>query len=381
MKTPTYHESKPNNKQLIRWCKGHSSGINTLITIAHLPIFSSSSLIISANEWQLNGFLMIFLKDTFARGAVPFLSLISGYLALTSYLKHGYCRMIVNKAKRLLIPLALFNLLFILVFSYHAQVSNPSYRADLSLYPFNLVGWLQAMFAINVLPANPPLYFLKDLFLCFLLLPLLFGLAKLRYINILFAAWLLYKVIYVKTTLIVPFAPLEFFRIDILFAFYVGMMLYHHGKDITLNNNKLNVKIIISYLFFCLIMAYPLLILNQSEYPHLFLWLKFLIKLGGGISALCLMSMLCQPKLLADMLRLLSKYSFTLFLTHNFTFLFIPRLFLAYFDRPYLTNLSGWFYVFVSLTGAFVAAIIIYEIWRYSKVGLRNLFSAIYRKV
>ena len=154
--------------------------------------------------------------------------MISGYLAIISLEKYGYFKLLVNKAKRLIWPLFWVNLLFIVLITYPTQAIDPNVRTDLKIYPFNLLGWFQATFAFYRLPANQPLFFLKDLYTCFLLIPILFYLAKIKYINLLLIVWMAYKCIYLKTVFVLPVFPTIFFRFDIVFAFYLGILLFHY---------------------------------------------------------------------------------------------------------------------------------------------------------
>lgn len=332
------------------------------IVIAHLPLLDNSTLVETAEKWQLNSFLIIFLKNTFIKGGVPLLSFISGYLALITYLHRGYLSTIKNKTVRLLVPMFFMNLLFIILVTYPSQSANATFRPDLSIAPFDFFGWIQASVAFYRLPANAPLYFLKDLFVCFLILPLLFVVIKVRYLNILMLLWLVYKVYVVKTTFIIPFYPFIFFRIDILLAFYLGLMASYYHKSMPIFSLKLSVIVPVSYLLYCFFAAYLMLIFSPKEQPQLFLWLNFSIKLLGVMATIFLVRLLLYSPAITKYLGRLSKYSFTLFLTHVFS-LGAVRFFPFYYSLPLLNQWRGWLAVVLVLLFSVAVSIISYVLW------------------
>jgi hypothetical protein len=218
------------------------------MTFAHLGILNHLSRMNSAAELDFDNWLMVFLKAGLAKSGVPLLSLISGYLAVVSRERYGYLKVLLRKARRLVWPLFWSNLLFIVLITYPAQAQDPNVRPDLDIYPFNLPGWLQATFAFYRIPANEPLYFLKDLYTCFLLLPLLLVVARVRYLNVAVIVWMAYKSIYLQSAFFFEIYPLWFMRFDIVFAFYIGILLNFWKKDLVIENLNVNLGLILIFL-------------------------------------------------------------------------------------------------------------------------------------
>lgn len=175
---------------------------------------------------DVGNYLHAMLSGVIAVGALPLLSIISGYLALFTFQKYGYGQTLQKKFYRLFLPMLFWNLLFAL-YIYSVQASGTSFRPDLKLYPlFPLsVDWVLGVLALFKLPANPPLYFLRELLLCFVLLPLLSRAARRWYTAVplmLLIAWMAVNRIHLYF----------FLRIDIYGFFVLGLFLAHHRAEL-----------------------------------------------------------------------------------------------------------------------------------------------------
>lgn len=339
--------------------------------LAHLFILDSEGVLNRALPLTLDNWLTVFLKSILSKSGVPLLSLISGYLAVYSLRNYGYFRLLLNKARRLLWPLVWANLLFILLITWPTQAANPAERPDLAIHPFNLYGWFQATFAFYKLPANQPLFFLKDLFTCFLLLPLLLAAARVRYLNFLVLVWMAYKCIYLKSVFILPVYPTWFFRFDIVFAFYTGMLLFLHGKSLVIASRKLNFALVGGFAAVCCAVGAIYVLLPKAEHNVLFLWLDFTVKVVSVFGSIALMSLLhANPGPFSRLLRYLSPYAYSMFLTHAFSFTFYHRLFLRHFGQPDFFGWSGSLYI----VGIFAVAIAL-------AVGLRMAWGRLSTRV
>ncbi|MFW2830270.1 acyltransferase family protein [Sphingomonas sp. ID0503] len=162
------------------------------------------------------GILRIILMEGVGRSAVPLLGMISGWLVGSSAEKRGYGAFLYGKARTILLPMLLWNL-FSIVF-----VSGAAY-----------LGWIQAPIPTNpwwfldellcfVTPndINVQTYFLRDLFLCMALAPLLVR-WKDRWLLLLalfFSGWAIYGVKF----------PL-FLRPQIMVFFSIGILARRHG--------------------------------------------------------------------------------------------------------------------------------------------------------
>lgn len=334
------------------------------VMLVHLPFFDTATLIHDSSELSFANVVEFFLKDTFSKGAMPFLSLLSGYLAIKSYYRDGYVKNMLTKGKRLLIPMFWANLLLILWFAYPTQSINPNYRADLALAPFNLWGWIQALFGVYKLPANPPLYFLKDLFVCFLLLPILLPTLKYRWLSVAVWVWMAVKSMMAWPVFLIPYFPFIFFRFDIIFAFYTGLMCYHWHSKLLFTDKTFCKKVIVIYALFCVVSSVVMVLLPSGEYEFLFKLIKFLVKLFGVFTAVVMMSLLVDYKgIFTTTLKKISKYTFTIFLTHIYSIILAEQFFLKHFGVPTFANWSGWFFVIGLLLFSIVFAAVWYEIW------------------
>lgn len=344
------------------------------MTFAHLFVINHLGLMNRASQLDFDNWLMVFLKAGLAKSGVPLLSLISGYLAVVSLERYGYFKVLWRKAKRLVWPLFWFNLLFIILITYPAQSQDPTVRPDLEIYPFNLYGWFQATFAFYKLPANQPLYFLKDLYTCFLLLPLLLVVSRIRYLNVLVIAWMAYKCIYLKSAFLFEVFPLWFIRFDIVFAFYVGILLYHWQKQLVIRNRTVSLALVALFLGATALASVAFVILARPEHTVFFLWADFIVKVCSVAGCVGIMSLLSgHTGWLSRGLDWMSPYAYTLFLTHVFTFTFFTRAYLYFLPKPQFFGVSGTFYTVSMLAMAVIVAIALNKAWSWLLAKLRAL--------
>ncbi len=334
------------------------------MTLAHLFMLNSAGVMNAVAPLNMDNWLTVFLKSTLAKSGVPLLSLFSGYLAVYSLEKYGYLKLLLRKARRLVWPLFWANLLFIILITYPTQAVDPNERPDLAIYPFNFLGWFQATFAFYRLPANQPLFFLKDLFTCFLVVPVLLAVARIKYVNMLVILWMAYKCIYLKAVFIFPIYPTWFFRFDIIFAFYIGILLFLNQKDLIIRNKYINLGLVCLFLMICGVASVAYVVYAQPEHTTLFLWMDFTVKAFSVLGCIALMSLLSKKESgISRLLTRLSPYAYTLFLTHVFSFTFFDRLYLHLFPRPEFFGLSGSLYIPSILVTAVLAAILLRMIW------------------
>jgi len=334
------------------------------MSFAHIGILDQMSRINTAASLDFNNWMTVFLKAGLAKSGVPLLSLISGYLAVVTLDRYGYFKVLLRKARRLVWPLFWSNLLFILLITYPAQAQDPSVRADLHIYPFNAMGWFQATFAYYKLPANAPLYFLKDLYTCFLLLPLLVLVARVRFLNVAVIAWMAYKCIYLKTAFFLEVFPLWFIRFDIVFAFYIGILLFYWKKNLFIDNRNLSIGLAVMFPLTSALASGMYVVLAKPEHLTLFLWTDFFVKLCSVLGCIAIMSLLVRNSgRFTRMLDWLSPFSYTLFLTHLFSFTFFKRAYMELFSAPEFFSLSGIVYLVSMLAVAIVVSIILKTAW------------------
>lgn len=128
------------------------------VVYPHFPPFGELSESPGAFElitWEIGWII--------GRNSVAVLSLISGYLLVSSVSRWGYTSTLKRKVSTLLIPLVLWNLISV---GFEIGMNRFTKIPDWSQWPNLLVG-------IGDTPHLMPLYFLRDLLVCVLLYPLL----------------------------------------------------------------------------------------------------------------------------------------------------------------------------------------------------------------
>jgi len=288
--------------------------------------------------------------------------------------RYGYLKVLLRKARRLVWPLFWSNLLFIILITYPAQAQDPNVRPDLQIYPFNLMGWFQATFAYYKIPANEPLYFLKDLFTCFLLLPLLALVARVKYLNLAVIVWMAYKCIYLQSAFFFEVYPLWFMRFDIVFAFYVGILLNFWKKDLVIESLNVNLGLVLLFLTVTSLGSAAYVVLAKPEHLTFFLWSDFIVKVCSVLGCIAIMSLLVSHQgRLSRLLDRWSPFAYSLFLTHVFVFTFFTRAYLHYFPAPDFFRLSGSLYIVVMVLTAVAISIALKMLWSWSAAKVRAL--------
>lgn len=152
-----------------------------------------------------------FLMEMFGHSAVPLLGLISGWLVGGSARTRDWASHIGRKARTILLPMILWNILAILL------VSGAAIFGTLAAPQPHSIGWvLQEIFIVSRNPdINVQMPFLRDLFLCMVLAPLLVRMP----------GWVLGVVAAVAVACqIAGLGPPLFMRPSILFFFTLGLL-------------------------------------------------------------------------------------------------------------------------------------------------------------
>lgn len=141
------------------------------IVLVHVPYNAATSPFMG--ETGIFNWLRVFLGDSFFRIGVPCLSAISGYLLFRRGRESViFGKTIYSKAETVLAPLLIWNLgLLVVVLLAQSRNIGIGYFPDLwHSSPREL---LSLAFAAEAFPINLPLYFLRDLFVCVLISPIL----------------------------------------------------------------------------------------------------------------------------------------------------------------------------------------------------------------
>jgi len=272
------------------------------IVFVHVPFDPQTSPFLGANgfiDW-----VRVFLGDSLFRVGVPCLSAISGYLMFRRGLDaFDYGKTLRSKARTVLLPFLIWNLSFLALvliaqkggigFGYLPDALNASPR-DLATLAF----------AIEGLPINVPLYFLRDLLLCILLAPVLGILIK-RYPRVVLALFFAYAVLPVPSGI--------FLKKSILFGFSFGIYVSLHQIDIRALDRH---AALISALFLAVtILLATALYYTGPDYPVGIDMLRSLTAIGGIIGSWALSAILIRSRL-AERLSRSEGLSFFIFCAH-----------------------------------------------------------------
>ncbi|MEI4488265.1 acyltransferase [Frigidibacter sp. MR17.14] len=114
------------------------------------------------------------LVDYLGRSSVPLLSMISGALLVLS-VRRGPppLQTIRHKLRMLIGPMVVWSAALLGLYLLHAAATG-----DMSRLPQGPMGWINALFALTAPPANLPLAFLRDTFVCATIAALSLALAR-----------------------------------------------------------------------------------------------------------------------------------------------------------------------------------------------------------
>jgi succinoglycan biosynthesis protein ExoH len=192
------------------------------IVFVHVPHDPATSPFLGANGWF--DWLRVFLGDSLFRIGVPCLSMISGYLLFRKGVaSFDYGKVLRSKAATVLLPFLLWNLgLFFAVLAIQRVGVAVGYFPD--LWGATARDLLTQAFALEGLPINVPLYFLRDLFVCILLSPILLLLLRRAALPVLAVLFVL---------AVIPDLTLGIvLKRSILFSFALGIYLALRGADL-----------------------------------------------------------------------------------------------------------------------------------------------------
>jgi succinoglycan biosynthesis protein ExoH len=192
------------------------------IVFVHVPHDPDTSPFLGANGWF--DWLRVFLGDSLFRIGVPCLSMISGYLLLRKgFASFDYGKVVRSKALTVLLPFLLWNLgLFLVALALQRIDITTGYLPD--LWGSSFRDLMTYAFASEGLPINVPLYFLRDLFVCILLSPILLFLLRRAAMPTLVVLFLLAVVPDLNLVIVI--------KRSILFSFALGMHLALRKADL-----------------------------------------------------------------------------------------------------------------------------------------------------
>lgn len=156
----------------------------------------------------------ILLSSVLGHASVPLLTVVSGYLVASGRPKR-YPVLVAAKVRSLLLPLMLWSLISIAML-----VAAQSFTGKPLYQPATALDVVNSVTALTASPANYPLRFLRDLFVCMLLAPLFIRLSP-RF------GWPVLAIL-VVAALLERTWPL-FLRAQLPLFFFIGVMLAHRS--------------------------------------------------------------------------------------------------------------------------------------------------------
>lgn len=161
--------------------------LRTLLVVFVIGIHAEKGLqaYYSAMPEALNAYLAIFPHNVF-RLAVPLFFAVSGYLFFLTYKPDAasYGRMIVKKTKSILVPFLIFNAITLILIKVFNKVP---YIGD--FHAIDADGYLKLLIGIYRYPVVYTLWFLRDLYVYFLLAPVFYVFSKEMPLTGLVACW------------------------------------------------------------------------------------------------------------------------------------------------------------------------------------------------
>ncbi|WP_143870482.1 acyltransferase family protein [Catenovulum sediminis] len=138
------------------------------IIVLHLPPYQPLN--------ELGSSIFDYIKAFFTHGVfratVPVLTVLSGFLLFQFNLHLQPFRLLSKKIRAVLVPLILWNIPFVIAIYLSQKYNILSHEFSITLYPFDILNWVNALTGLFSQPANYPLNFLRDLFAVSLLSPI-----------------------------------------------------------------------------------------------------------------------------------------------------------------------------------------------------------------
>ncbi|MBJ7551504.1 acyltransferase family protein [Marinomonas ostreistagni] len=336
------------------------------ICVAHLPGINSYESDYDQYN-QISTLFAVYIKDFLARGAVPILTVISGYLAYYSYQKRAYLGMLNTKIKRLLIPFFVWNIIALCFFLGLYKAFGLQYADVTSIDSF----WetCKALLGIYRLPVNAPTYFLRDLFMIMLILPVIHLICQKSWLFVLAAG---YYLVYfwndpgITLRILDWVIPLTF-RMDMVLFFALGYFLA--VKQIDCPKVSRYSALVYGILLGVLGLLFSMALSGLNPAPEVYVQWRMLL---GGLFVcaapailVCLVNSKDTP--FGKLLGKLSPYSFILFLSHSVSSTLFSIFTLNILHWHVNERSSSWeqtSYILMYLATVSIGAVVVLLFWR-----------------
>jgi hypothetical protein len=252
--------------------------------------------------------------------SVSLLSVVSGYFIVASLAKSGVLRLILSKLRTLVVPLLAWNVLMLALLAAYGLLTGKWQ----DMPEFSAMGIANALLALTHWPLDVPLWFLRDLFVCCVLSPLVyFGLKRLPVTTI---ALLVVYTVFGEDLLILQ-------RPQLLLFFGLGMWMRIAGTDtptIDRLSRVLAVGLVVMVAIFLTIRIDRILLSEMDETLLLTLDTSLRVTMAGGF---WLLTGAIRNSALAAVCTRLEPYAFFLFCSHAILFNFAGIVFRRFFGN------------------------------------------------
>ena len=271
------------------------------VVMVHIPFLDGASPF--APDADGFDWVVVFLRESLFRVGVPCLTVISGFL-LATRTPGRYGDLLRKKARTILLPFLVFNLaVFAAVLALQA-VGAGTYWPDIR--SSGAEDLLDLAIAWSDKPINLPLYFLRELFLCILLAPVLL--------------WLLRRVPRITLATLLGLYLLNlnipvFLRDDMLLWFTAGLWLGRSRTDLEAMDGWV-LPAALTLLLFGAAVAELHVLLGEVLGDPMAEAAKRVFKLVGLIATWILVGRVARSRLGAPLARW-GRYSFWIFLVHG----------------------------------------------------------------
>jgi hypothetical protein len=252
--------------------------------------------------------------------SVSLLSVVSGYFIVSSLLKAGTPQLIVSKLRTLVVPLLAWNILMLALLAAYGLMSGKWH----DMPELSVMGMANALLALTKWPLDVPLWFLRDLFVCCLLSPLVYVcLKRLPVVTILL---LIIYTVFGEDLLILQ-------RPQLLLFFALGMWVRIAGAEtrtIDRVSQLLTVGLVVMVAVFLTIRMDRILLSEMDETLRLTLDTLLRVTMAGGF---WLLIGALRNSTLAVLCARLEPYAFFLFCSHAILFNFSGIVFRRFFGN------------------------------------------------
>ncbi|TQE98064.1 MAG: acyltransferase [Spiribacter salinus] len=315
------------NKELIACARGAAI---FFVVYAH-AYFGGHGMAGVNGEFDVISILRHALKDGLAHASVPALSVISGWLAAEISHRHTHLGLLVRKARTLVLPMVFWSVVTLIVYAIVGLVPyDPEFLR--SQMPSSPLAWVNAFFGVSDAPFNGPLYFLRDLFVIFVIYVTFKKIIVARpVVTFLFGVALYLLEGVVVGHLEVQSVPV-LFRPEVLGLFLIGVSVSKSDLRI---RRVLSAPALTAICFGCLIVVVvaALLMLSDLGSEPTYQGISLKIQRAAGVGLLLSAAELIRTRRVGKLMIQLEPYAFVVFCSHA------PILFVV---AQLVGKVTGW---------------------------------------